>query len=55
MKISGYLIAKDEEDKIETALKSLLFCDEIILVDTGSKDRTKEIASRYTDKIFDFA
>jgi glycosyltransferase involved in cell wall biosynthesis len=28
--------------------------DEIIIVDTGSKDKTKEIASRYTDLVFDF-
>ena len=29
--------------------------DEIILVDTGSEDRTKEIARSYTDQIYDFA
>lgn len=29
--------------------------DEIIIVDTGSADRTKEIAARYTDRIYDFA
>ncbi len=28
--------------------------DEIIIVDTGSKDRTKEIAHTYTDNVFDF-
>jgi glycosyltransferase involved in cell wall biosynthesis len=28
--------------------------DEIIIVDTGSSDATKEIAARYTDKIYDF-
>lgn len=28
--------------------------DEIIIVDTGSTDRTKEIARKYTDKIYDF-
>ena len=28
--------------------------DEIIVVDTGSTDKTKEIASRFTDKIYDF-
>ncbi len=29
-------------------------CDEIIIVDTGSSDRTKEIAGEFTDRIFDF-
>ncbi len=28
--------------------------DEIIIVDTGSSDATKEIAGKYTDKIYDF-
>ncbi len=54
-KISAFIIAKNEEAKIETALKSLTsFCDEIIIVDTGSTDRTKEIALNYTEKIYDF-
>lgn len=54
-KISAFIIAKNEEAKIETALKSLVsFCDEVILVDTGSTDRTKEIALNYTDRIYDF-
>ncbi len=30
------------------------FADEIIVVDTGSKDDTKEIAARFTSKIYDF-
>ena len=29
--------------------------DEIIIVDTGSSDATKEIASCYTDQVYDFA
>lgn len=28
--------------------------DEIVIVDTGSTDRTKEIARGYTEKVFDF-
>jgi len=53
--ISAFIIAKNEEARIETALKSLVsFCDEIVVVDTGSTDRTKEIAALYTAKIFDF-
>ena len=55
MKISAFIIAKNEEARIATALKSLVsFCDEIIVVDTGSKDKTKQIALNYTDKIFKY-
>lgn len=55
MKLSLCMIVKNEEDVIARCLKSTLsFVDEIIIVDTGSTDRTKEIASQYTSKIFDF-
>lgn len=54
-KISAFIICKNEEARIETALKSLVsFCDEIVVVDSGSTDSTKEIVAQYTDKIFDF-
>lgn len=51
--LSVCMIVKDEEPVIGRCLASVsLFADEIILVDTGSKDRTKEIAATYTDQIF---
>ena len=53
--ISLCMIIKNEEDTIERCLSSVEgVVDEIILADTGSDDRTKEIASRFTDKIYDF-
>lgn len=53
--ISVCMIVKNEELMLSGCLDSLQhIADEIIIVDTGSTDRTKEIASRYTDKIFDF-
>jgi len=53
-KISACIISFNEEDKIEDCLKSLQgIVDEIIIVDSLSTDRTKEIAQNYTDKIFD--
>lgn len=54
--ISVCMIAKNEEKNIENCLKSLRAFDwEIIVVDTGSNDHTKEIASRYADKVLDHA
>ena len=53
-KISACIISYNEEDKIEDCLKSLHgIADEIIVVDSLSTDRTKEIAAKYADSIFD--
>ena len=53
--VSVCMIAKNEEQYIEQCLRRLLrYNMEIIVVDTGSTDRTKEIAARYTDKLFEF-
>lgn len=53
--ISLCMIVKNEEAILARCLDSIAdLMDEIIIVDTGSTDRTKEIAKKYTDKIFDF-
>lgn len=53
MKISGYIITKNNERSLLWALESVYqYLDEIIIVDSGSTDRTLEIASKYTDKIY---
>ncbi len=53
--ISACMIVKNEEAVLAGCLNSLKgIADEIIIVDTGSTDRTKEIAANYTDKIYDF-
>ncbi len=53
--VSLCMIVKNEEDVLERCLKSAAdLVDEIIIVDTGSEDRTREIAARFTDHIFDF-
>jgi glycosyltransferase involved in cell wall biosynthesis len=49
------MIVKNEENVLARCLESLReIADEIIIVDTGSSDRTKEIARKFTDKIYDF-
>lgn len=54
--ISVCMIAKNEDNHIEECLKRLRPCKfEVIVVDTGSVDRTVEIAHRYADKVFHFA
>lgn len=53
--ISLCMIVKNEEKVLRRCLDSLCgLMDEIIIVDTGSSDNTKAIASEYTDKIYDF-
>ncbi|MCI8920626.1 MAG: glycosyltransferase family 2 protein [Acutalibacter sp.] len=53
--VSLCMIVRDEEDVLGRCLDSVKdLVDEIIIVDTGSHDRTKEIARQYTEKIFDF-
>lgn len=54
-KISLCMIVKNEEDVIERCLNSVKnFVDEIIVVDTGSTDKTKQVVKKFTDKIYDF-
>lgn len=53
--ISVCIIAKNEEKHIKRCLSSLQpYGFEIVLVDTGSTDKTKELASEYTANIYDF-
>lgn len=49
------MIAKNEDIHIEECLKRLRPCKfEIVVVDTGSVDRTVETAKKYTDKVYHF-
>lgn len=52
MKLSAVLIVKNEEQVLEKCLNSIQGIDEIIICDTGSTDKTVEIAKKYTDKVF---
>lgn len=51
--ISVIIIAKNAEKTINNCLNSLGFLNEIIILDSGSSDRTKEICRQYTDLIFE--
>ncbi|XID91003.1 glycosyltransferase [Paenibacillaceae bacterium WGS1546] len=53
--ISLCMIVKDEESHLDRCLSSVKdYVDEMIIVDTGSTDNTKQIASIYTDHVYDF-
>ena len=53
--VSLCMIVKNEEDVLARCLQSAAgVADEIIVVDTGSTDRTKEIARREGAKVFDY-
>lgn len=53
--ISLCMIVKDEEHVLERCLESVKgIPDEIIIVDTGSTDQTKQIANRWTKRVYDF-
>lgn len=49
--LSVVLITKNEADHIAAALESVRWADDLVVVDSGSTDRTVEIARRYTDRV----
>jgi glycosyltransferase involved in cell wall biosynthesis len=50
--LSVAIVCQDEEDRIGAALASVAFADEIVVVDSGSRDRTLEIVKGYTDRVY---
>lgn len=53
--VSLCMIVKNEAKVLARCLDSIAdLMDEIIIVDTGSTDETKQIAAKYTDRIYDF-
>lgn len=55
IELSLCMIVKNETKVLNQCLSCVNeLMDEIVIVDTGSKDNTKEIAAKYTDKIYDF-
>lgn len=53
--ISACVIAQDEEQRIARCLASLAWCDEIVVVDGGSRDRTREVAAAAGARVVEHA
>jgi glycosyltransferase involved in cell wall biosynthesis len=51
-KISAVILARNEEANIRYCLDTLSWCDEIVVADMESSDRTAAIAQEYTDKVY---
>ena len=51
LKISACVTAGNEEDKIAACLASLAWCDEVVVVDSFSQDKTFEISKQYTPNV----
>lgn len=54
-KISGIVNTYNEEENIGDCLNTIDWVDEIIIVDANSRDRTVEIARKFTNKIYQFS
>lgn len=54
MKLSVSMIVKNEETCLEACLRSVVSNDELVVVDTGSTDRTEEIASMFAARRYKF-
>jgi glycosyltransferase involved in cell wall biosynthesis len=52
VKISGVIMARNEETNIEDAIKSLNFTDQIVVTDTGSTDNTLELAKKAGAEVY---
>lgn len=47
------VVCQDEGAQIEGCLETVRWCDEIVVVDGGSRDDTPTLARRFTDRVFD--
>ena len=52
VQVSAVIIAKNQQDNIKECIRTLDWVDEIVVVDTGSKDDTAKVAERLGAKVF---
>jgi len=50
--VSAIIVCFNEEDNIRACLESVRWCDEIIVIDAHSTDRTQDIVREFTDRVF---
>jgi glycosyltransferase involved in cell wall biosynthesis len=55
MSLSAVVIARNEESAIDACLDSLAWCQEIVVIDSGSTDRTREMAVARGARLIDHA
>lgn len=53
-KLSAIIITRNEEERVEECIRSVSFVDEIIVIDSGSKDKTVDIAKKLGAKVISF-
>lgn len=51
--VSACIITFNEEDRIQACIRSLDFCDEVIVVDSHSQDKTRDIAADYGARVIE--
>jgi glycosyltransferase involved in cell wall biosynthesis len=54
-KLSVYILAFNEEDKVAETIRSVQWADEVLLIDSGSTDRTAEIAQELGARVVNVA
>jgi Glycosyl transferase family 2 len=53
--VCACIIARDEEQRLPAALESVVFCDELVVVDSGSRDSTMELARAAGARVIEHA